>query len=65
MIGEWSCSDKSYFSIEEKLAFVDAQLKAFSQAWGWYYWNFKVSENAPATWALDNVAHMGMNFTKY
>jgi hypothetical protein len=22
--------------------YVGAQLRAYEQAWGWYYWNFKV-----------------------
>jgi hypothetical protein len=44
VVGEWSAAMAQYTGSKTgNQEFLDAELSSFNQAWGWYYWNFKVS----------------------
>jgi len=61
IIGEWSCSE----SMQENKGsqeFLSAQLSAWSNSMGNYYWNFRAPNNH-RIWSMEAMIEDGYNFT--
>jgi beta-xylosidase len=63
IIGEWSdfyhtkrADDQSY--VPDPM-FLQMQLDAYENAYGWYFWNFKVLAENFAGWSLERMIKMG------
>ncbi len=71
IVGEWSVffhparlEDQSPVP---STAFLAAQLDAYGDAWGWYFWNFKVEpapeqEKGLTGWSLLQMSDVGYDF---
>ena len=61
IIGEWSCSE-SMREDKGSQEFLSAQLSAWSNTMGNYYWNFRAPSNH-RIWSMEAMIGEGYNFT--
>ena len=41
---------------------MNGELEAFSEAFGWYYWNFKVNTTGHDVWSFEKLVNEGYDF---
>lgn len=59
IVGEWSFGTGGERTMEEHQAFYDAQIKAFSNVLGYFFWSYKI-ESGRVAWSLRHAVENGL-----
>lgn len=68
IVGEWSLGLQGNVyenldaqSVEDvKIAFANAQLNAYEEGMGWFFWNYKIDQNSHVEWDMQRLIEYGL-----
>ena len=64
VVGEWSLGTGGPRTDEERQAFFDAQIKAFENGRGFFFWSYRIESGNPA-WSLRDAVEKGMRPSEF